>query len=357
MLIVFTKNTSIILPFKELFTLNFSNEEFEKSFDQEFDRKSDEINAQLNRKVLITMVGDVNCGKSSTINKLMKEDITTVGSKPGETIQINEIQYKDNIIIVDTPGLDDVVKENSELTLKYYKNSDVILFFLNAAGTVLSENELKNLKEIEKINQDIIIVLNKIDAADDIPNLIKYIQDHTYYKYPIVAISSRTGENISMLQNKLLDILEKKSKDIMFARNLKDKSSIAQRWILAAGASSAVVGASPIPGSDFIPLTGIQVGLMIKLSTLYDKPISKENAKEIIIATIVGNVGKTIFRQIVKFVPGAGSVIGASIAGATTVALGYSIKYMHENDIEINAEQLKSIYEKFLEKEKMNSST
>ncbi|MEK4486121.1 GTPase [Psychrobacillus sp. FSL H8-0484] len=336
--------------------MNISIDELEKSLDEEFDQKCEEINAQLNREVLITMVGDVNCGKSSTINKLMKEDITSVGSKPGETILINEIKYKDNIIFVDTPGLDDVVKENSEITLNYYKNSDVILFFLNAAGTVLSENELKNLKEIEKVNQDIIIVLNKIDAAEDIPELVKYIQDHTYYKYPVVAISSRTGENISMLQNKLLDILEKKSKDITFATNLKDKSSIANRWILAAGASSAVVGASPIPGSDFIPLTGIQVSLMIKLSTLYDKPISKENAKEIIIATIVGNVGKTIFRQVVKFVPGAGSIIGASVAGATTVALGYAIKYMHENKIEIKADQLKSVYEMFLEKEKKDSS-
>ena len=91
---------------------------------------------------------------------------------------------------------------------------------------------------------------------------------------------------------------------------------------------------------------------MIKLSTLYEKPVSKENAKEIIIATIVGNIGKTVFRQIVKVIPGAGSVIGASVAGATTVALGYAIKYMHENDIDLNVEQLKSIYEMFLSKEK-----
>lgn len=334
--------------------MDFNNEEFEKNFDKAFEQKSEEINAQLNKKVLISMVGDVNCGKSSTINTLMKEDIVSVGSKPGETIQIKEIPYKENIIFVDTPGLDDVVKENSEITLQYYKNSDVILFFLNAAGTVLSENELKNLKDIEKVNQDIIIVLNKIDAADDIPELVKYIQDYINYKYPVVPISSRTGENISMLQNRLIDILEKKSKDIMFSMHLKDKSSIANRWILAAGASSAAIGASPIPGSDFIPLTGVQVGLMIKLSTLYDKPISKENAKEIIIATIVGNLGKTVFRQIVKVVPGAGSIIGASVAGATTVALGYAIKYLHVNNIDLQVEQLKTIYEMFLAKEKKN---
>ncbi|WP_084242864.1 YcjF family protein [Planomicrobium okeanokoites] len=323
-------------------------ENFDNIFENLFEQKSEEINAQLDRKLIITMVGDVNCGKSSTINRLMKEDIVSVGAKPGETKEIEEIPYKENIIFVDTPGLDDVIETNSDITLKYYKNSDVILFFLNAAGTVLSGNELKNLKEIEKVNKDIIIVLNKIDAADEIPELIKYIQDYTDYNYPVTPISSRTGENISLLQDKLMDILEKKSKDILLATNLKDKTSIANRWILGAGASSAAVGALPVPGADFAPLVSIQVALIIKLSTLYNKPVSKENAKELIIATVIGNIGKTIFRQIIKVVPGAGSVVGASVAGATTVALGYAIKYMHENDIELNADQLKAVYEMFL---------
>lgn len=332
-----------------MMTNNFFDD---KAFDTIFEDKSDEINSQLTKEIIITMVGDVNAGKSSTINRLMKEELTSVGANPGETKEVQEIRYKENIVFADTPGLDDVHRENSEVTKNYYKKSDVILFFLNAAGTVLSENELKNLNEIAKLNQDIILVLNKIDAADNIPGIVKYIQDHTHSLYPVVPISSRTGENIDLLQNKLLDILEKKSKDILMAANMKDKASIANRWIVAAGASSALVGASPIPGSDFIPLTGIQVGLMIKLSTLYGKPISKDNAKELIIATIVGNIGKTIFRQITKVVPGVGSVVGASVAGATTVALGYGVKYAHENNIELNAEALKTLYEMFLKKEK-----
>ncbi|SOB89670.1 GTP-binding protein Era [Ureibacillus xyleni] len=334
----------------------FENEKFDEWFEDAFYEKTDEINEQLSREILISMVGDVNSGKSSTINRLMDEDLASVGAQPGETVHIQKYVYKENIIFVDTPGLDDVVEENSEVTKKYYEQSDVVLFFLNAAGTVLSENELKNFKQIEKITKDIIIVLNKIDAADDIPNLVKYIQDHTNYGYPVVPISSRTGENISMLQAKLLDVLEKKSKDILMAQNFKDKSSVANKWILAAGASAAAVGASPIPGSDFIPLTSIQVGLMIKLSTLYDKPVSKENAKELLIATVVGNIGKTIFRQLVKIIPAAGSVVGASVAGATTIALGYAVKYMHENEIELKAEHLKTVYEMFLKKEKSNPS-
>lgn len=86
------------------------------------------------------------------------------------------------------------------------------MFFLNAAGTVLSETELASLNAIAKVNPDIILVLNKIDAAEDIPSLIKYIQDHTKYQYAVTPISSRTGENIEMLQREVLRLLEAKKR-------------------------------------------------------------------------------------------------------------------------------------------------
>lgn len=324
----------------------------DEAFDALFDEKSEEISDQLDQAILIAMIGDVNAGKSSTINRLMGESVAEVGAKPGETVAIKKYVYKENIVFVDTPGLDDIVQEHSAETLKFYKEADIILFFLNAAGTVLSETELASLKKISKVNQDIVIVLNKIDAADDIPYLVKYIQDHTNYLYPVAPIASRTGENMDMLQGEILKVLEVKKKDVLMAKNMANKSVTANRWILAAGGSAAAIGASPIPGSDFVPLTGLQVGLMLKLSTLYGKPISKDNARELIIATVVGNIGKTIFRQIVKVVPGAGMVAGASVAGAMTIALGHAVKYAHENDIDLNAKSLKPIYDMFLKREK-----
>lgn len=330
---------------------NFNNEAFNKAVEESFEKETSFINDQLSKKILIALVGDVNCGKSSTINKLMDEEVVGVGAKPGETVETKEVPYKQNIIFVDTPGLGDVQQENSKVTLDYYKEADVILFFLNAAGTVLSESELLNLKEIAKTNEHIIIVLNKIDAAEDIPQLIKYIEDKTQNAYRIAPISSKTGENLNMLQRYLLDILKKKSKDILMGKHLKDKASIANKWILASGASAGAVGASPIPGSDIVPITAIQIGMMMKLATLYDQPLSKESAKDLILATIAGNVGKSVFRQIVKVIPGAGIIAGASVAAATTVALGYAIKYMYENKIDIDSEHLKAVYDMFLKKQ------
>lgn len=329
----------------------FNEQEFEHAYKQETDR----INAQLDKEILFAMIGDVNTGKSSTINQIIGDEVALVGAKPGETTGIDRYVYRDKIIFADTPGLDDINRHNSEETMKFYKNADVILFFLNAAGTVFSDGEKRSFEMISKENKNILFVLNKIDAADDIPSLVQYVKQHTKNKYNVVPISSRTGENIDKLRNEIMDILKKKHKEIQFARLVKEKSSTANKWILAASGSATAVGAAPIPGSDFIPLTGIQVGLLVKLATLYEKPLSKERAKELTIATITGNIGKTLFRQVIKFVPGAGSVAGGSIAGGMTLTLGYAVKYAYENDIELDANSLKSLYDYFKKKDKVKS--
>ncbi|WP_087972448.1 GTPase [Oceanobacillus rekensis] len=325
----------------------FNEQEFEEAYEQETNR----VNAQLDEEILFAMIGDVNTGKSSTINQIIGEEVAMVGAKPGETTGIDRYIYRDKIIFADTPGLDDINNKNSEETMNFYKNADVILFFLNAAGTVLSDGEKKSFELISKENKNILFVLNKIDAADDIPSLVSYVKQHTNHKYKVVPISSRTGENIDKLRNEILDILKKKHKEIQFARLIKEKSSIANKWILGATGSATAIGAAPLPGSDFVPLTGIQVGLMVKLAALYEKPLSKKKAKELAIATITGNIGKTLFRQVVKFIPGAGSVAGGSIAGGMTLALGYAIKYAYENNIELDANSLKSLYEYFRNKD------
>ncbi|WP_411344230.1 GTPase [Paenibacillus sp. WLX1005] len=315
--------------------------------DQAFDQEMDEINRQMEQQVLIALVGDVNAGKSSTINRIIGDEVAGVGAEPGETTQIREYPYRDKIILIDTPGLNDVNTANSERTREYYRKTDVVLFFLNAAGTVFSEAEKKSLEALEKINSDILIVLNKIDAAEEIDRLVRRIRQETGDRYEVIPVSSRTGENIEKLRYAILDLLKKKSKDIVFARTIKEKSSVANKWIIGAATSAGAIGAAPLPGADIIPLTAIQIGLLTRLATLYERPLSREAAKEIVIASIVGNLGRTLFAQVVKLFPGAGTVAAAGIAGSVTLALGYSVKYAYERGIDVTPESISKLYRKF----------
>lgn len=332
-------------------------EEIKRAADEAYEKEMDEINRQLKQEILIALIGDVNTGKSSTMNRIVGEEVAGVGAEPGETTVIHPHKYKDNISFIDTPGLNDVNTANSEVTLNYYKQADIVLFFLNAAGTVFSEAEKKSYEKIQGVNSNILIVLNKIDAADEIDRLVARIRKETGGRYEVVPVSSRTGQNIDRLRSSILEILKKKSKDILFAKSIKEKSATANGWIIGASISAGAVGASPIPGSDIIPITGIQVSLLTRLAVLYNKPISKQTAKELVIATIFGNIGKSIFRQIVKVFPGAGSVAGATVAGATTLALGYAVKYAYEHNIEINTANITKLYKKFREKAETESDS
>lgn len=327
-------------------------DEVMQTMDKMFEDEMKKVNDSLEQDLLISLIGEVNAGKSSTVNKLIGEDIASTNPMPGETVSVDPYNMHglERIKFMDTPGLNDPNDENPKKTLEFVQKSDVVLFFLNAAGTVFSDSEKEKFTAIEKNNKDILIVLNKIDAAENIPSLIQFIKNHTNHKYKVIPISSKTGENLENLKREILVILEKKGKDLLFAKSIKEKSAAATRWIVGAGVSAGIIGASPIPGSDVVPLTSLQVGLIIKLSKLYDKPLSKKAAKDMIVITATRTVGHTIYRQALKFIPGAGSIIGGTVATAMTVALGYGIKYAYENNLAIDYDMIGDIFNKYKQK-------
>ncbi|GAF23659.1 GTP-binding protein Era [Bacillus sp. JCM 19047] len=106
-----------------------------------------------------------------------------------------------------------MVQTHSQETIHFYKDADVVLFFLNAAGTVLSDTEAKELEKLATINKDILIVLNKVDIADDVPSLLHYIQEKTSYRFKVIPLSSKTGFNLGELEDHIADILQKKIKN------------------------------------------------------------------------------------------------------------------------------------------------
>jgi GTP-binding protein Era len=329
-------------------------EEVSHVMDSMFENEMKKVNDMLEQELLISLIGEVNAGKSSTVNKIIGKDIASTNPMPGETVSVDpyNLEGLENIKFMDTPGLNDPNDENPKKTLEFVQQSDVVLFFLNAAGTVFSESEKEKFAGIEKHNKDILIVLNKIDAAEDIPSIIEFVKNHTGGKYKVIPISSKTGENLETLKKEILFLLEKKGKDLLFAKSMKEKSAAANRWIIGAGVSAGVIGASPIPGSDIIPLTSLQVGLIIKLSKLYDKPLSKKAAKDMIVITATQTIGHTLYRQALKFIPGAGSVIGGTVASAMTLALGYGVRYAYENNIAIDYDMIGDLFEKYKAREK-----
>lgn len=104
----------------------------------------------------------------------------------------------------------------------------------------------------------------------------------------------------------------------------------ADNVVLGFVAATGATGAIPIPFADAPLLIGEQVAMMAAINAVFKMDVGKDVLKSLATAAIgVGGatvVGKTIAANLLKLIPGAGSVAGGAISAATagliTLALG-----------------------------------
>jgi uncharacterized protein (DUF697 family) len=97
---------------------------------------------------------------------------------------------------------------------------------------------------------------------------------------------------------------------------------VGRRYIAAFAAIAATVAAVPLPFATMPVLTTLQVSLVGALGKLYGQTLSPSQAGGVVSAIAGGFVAQAVGRELIKFIPGLGSVIAASWAAAYTWALG-----------------------------------
>jgi uncharacterized protein (DUF697 family)/predicted GTPase len=97
---------------------------------------------------------------------------------------------------------------------------------------------------------------------------------------------------------------------------------VARRYILPCSIAAATVAAIPLPFADLPVLTAIQVSMVGLIGKLYGQTLTPSQAGGVVSAIAGGFVAQLVARQLIKFIPGFGSIISASWAAAYTVALG-----------------------------------
>lgn len=95
-----------------------------------------------------------------------------------------------------------------------------------------------------------------------------------------------------------------------------------RRYMLAFSTMAAAIAAIPLPFTTMPVLTALQVSMVGVLGKLYGQTLSPSQAGGVVSAIAGGFLAQAIGRELVKFIPGFGSVIAASWAAAYTWALG-----------------------------------
>ena len=167
--------------------------ELTKTIDQHITRlaKSFETGQALKQGIPVAIVGKTNVGKSTLLNRLLKDDRAIVSDVHGttrdtieDTIDINGITFR----FIDTAGIrqtsDKVEQIGISRTYAAIDKARIVLWLIDEAPT---KEELQEIQERCE-DKSLIIIQNKIDKNPNIPE-------------GTIAISAKFGTNLSELES------------------------------------------------------------------------------------------------------------------------------------------------------------
>lgn len=305
-----------------------------------FDRVSNAFSEEapdLNQSLNIAVVGKVSSGKSSLISAILKlsrkESAKTVrvGATSGVTSSLSILRLDDRVCLIDSPGLNDVRKENSQVTKNFLEHIDIGIFVITGSSDA-SQKEC--FDELKQHCDKVFVVLNKIDVWDELnPSALEDVE--TQWKkqigvshiYPVCtkgydpkSISSKMDiRGVASLRNDIEKFLEKNGKDLLLARHMAEKKSYATKIILAA--LVAVAGAAFVPGSS-VYIAAAQSVAIASLYYLYKGEILSSEAAIAVIPTFMAqSTGSSLFLAVKSFLPPTGVIDAAAAAVAVVITL------------------------------------
>lgn len=166
----------------------------------------------------IAIFGKTNSGKSSLINSITGQEIAIVSDIAGTTTdpvsKAMEILPIGPVLIIDTAGLDDNTELGSLRVKKSYEvlaKADIVLLVVDAHNNKLSKAEEQLIKELKAKKIPYLIVLNKIDAQQqlDFENFIQAVGVDR-----VVFVSAKENVGIEGLKEVIVNIAQEKEADI-----------------------------------------------------------------------------------------------------------------------------------------------
>ena len=188
------------LPEKVLKEVHKSIKDIHKDIQQILE--NNKVGEKIRDGFKVSIIGEVNAGKSSLLNLLSKREVAIVSEEEGTTRDVIETFLNIDgypVILADTAGIreakNEVEKKGISLALGKSKESDLNIIMIDNSSKVVN-HKIKDL-----INEDSIVLLNKSDIKDN--------QNHKF-DADTILVSVRENKNIDIFIKKLKKKLSNK---------------------------------------------------------------------------------------------------------------------------------------------------
>lgn len=319
------------------------------------DRIVDDVKTKFAKKPRVAIVGFGKAGKSTLFNAIYGSEVAAVSMRTDET-KVSQTREVFGLDLTDTPGfgterfsLDEVVKSGA------FDEQQVIIHVLNGVTAISADDEkLHGLLQRSKAKR--ITVVNKSDLFE--PREQEEYEASAREKLglekdELLFVSAKRGVGVDALIERILELLPEAMHDAFIAQQQGDlalKERRIRKLIYSKATIAAGIGAIPLPVADLALLMPLQVGMVVTIGHLLGIEIGRARAVELMVTVGAGLSLRQGARQLLKLIPGFGSVVSSAVAFGGTVALGETALLWFRRKMQAQPGELRETYRKAAER-------
>ncbi|MCX2838594.1 50S ribosome-binding GTPase [Salinimicrobium sp. MT39] len=330
-----------------------SQKEISAKFEEEFKKIEQEV-----KRPNILIVGCTGVGKSTIVNQIFGEGTAPVGAGQPVTRGIHKIETPGKPInLFDTEGFEIGADEKFQNTILNFVKENInkpveeqihlIWHVISASSARITDYDKDLHQKLQGYGIPVALIFSKCDEVneEDLEAMVKAMDNRLNFKIAYSSTESpffttdkkeflEAEENLNL--SKVVDWSSRnlsKSLELAFISaqliNIDAKRRKADSIILQHTTGNAFVGMSPIPFSDAPVLIASQAGMIARILYAYDFSNYQDIAKNFMATSgaslVISNLGRSLAGNLIKLIPGIGTVLGGMINAAVASVITYAM--------------------------------